>query len=76
MQANSEDCDFSEYHISENKKVVDKFKDECNGRLIAEFISLRPKMNYIQDSNCQNKLRVKGVQGEVVKKVLYHELHR
>ena len=35
MQANSEDCDFSEYHRSENKEVVDKFKNESNDRLIA-----------------------------------------
>ena len=28
----------------QNKKVIGKFKDECSGTLIAEYVRLRPKM--------------------------------
>ena len=27
-----------------NKKVLGKFKDECDGKVITNFIALRPKM--------------------------------
>ena len=42
--------DFSEYekespfYNDENKKVIDKMKDELNGEIIEEFASLRAKM--------------------------------
>ena len=32
------------YYNVKNKKIVGKFKDECHGRPIAEFVGLRPKM--------------------------------
>ena len=50
MRARSELYDFSDYlkghpcYSIENKKVVGKFKDECNGKPIAEFVGLRSKM--------------------------------
>jgi hypothetical protein len=31
-------------HSTCNKKVIGKFKDECNGVAIAEFVGLRPKL--------------------------------
>lgn len=53
----SDQFDFSDYPINhpvrqaigeekvaENMKVPGLFKDECNGAIIMEFISLRPKM--------------------------------
>ena len=42
------DCsDYSKDHplnSEQNKKVIGKFKDECSGTPIAEYIGLRPKM--------------------------------
>lgn len=72
MRENSELYDFSEYpqvHPSKrNKKVVGKFKDECFGRAIAEFVGLRQKMYSILESSRANTKKAKGVQKLVVKK--------
>ena len=46
MKRNSEEYDFSDYskdhscYSAENRKVVGKFKDECCGRPIAEYVGL------------------------------------
>ena len=50
MRKSAEEYDFSDYpkdhrcYSTENKKVIGKFKDECNGRPITEFVGLRPKI--------------------------------
>ena len=50
MLENSHLYDFSEYpknhpnYSLTNKKVLGKFKDELNGKIITEFCSLKPKM--------------------------------
>ena len=52
MKANATQYDFSDYrrehpnHSIENKKVVGKFKDECYGQPITEFVGLRPDVFY------------------------------
>lgn len=49
-----------------NKKVLGKFKDECNGLPISEFIGLRAKM-YAQTVGNDTKKRAKGIKIHVVK---------
>jgi len=82
MRKSAEEYDFSDYpkdhscYSTENKKVVGKFKDECNGRPITEFVSLRPKMYSIFEASGRNIKKAKGVQRVVVRKYLRHELYR
>ncbi|CAB5352426.1 unnamed protein product [Rhizophagus irregularis] len=62
-----------------NMKIPGKFKDECNGAVIAEFIGLRPKMYSIlkvgdETTNPKYGIRkAKGVPSKVVKKEFHHE---
>ena len=68
--------DFSGYdknnkcYDSINKKVLGKFKDECDGKVITNFIALRPKMYCLKVYNENKtekkakgvpKLKVKGI---------------
>jgi hypothetical protein len=96
MRARADLYDFSDYpkdhpnYSVENKKVPGKFKDECHGSPIAEFVGLRPKMYSMQamgilkdngwvsySEECKSELRkAKGVQRVVVKKDLRHELYK
>ena len=79
---NGNSYDFSDYptdhpcHSTENKKVVGKFKDECNGRVIAEFVALRPKMYSILEASGASMKKAKGVQRVTVKKDIRHELYK
>jgi len=72
MKANAAQYDFSDYprdhpnRSIENKKVVGKFKDECCGQPITEFVGLRPKMYSILETNESNIKKAKGVQRTVV----------
>lgn len=50
-----------------NKKVTGKMKDECNGRLITEFIGLRSKMYCVRVENQDFFKKAKGVKSSVVK---------
>src|SRR5690606_9418255 len=60
-----------------NKKVIGKFKDECNGRQIVEFIGLRPKMYSILVDDGTGKLtgskKAKGIKKSVIKKYITHD---
>ena len=51
-----------------NKKVPGKLKDECAGRAIAEYVSLRPKMYSILGAGGINTKKAKGVKKNVVTK--------
>ncbi|MEW8615604.1 MAG: hypothetical protein AB2610_20805, partial [Candidatus Thiodiazotropha sp.] len=42
---------------SANKKVLGKFKDECTGRAIAEYVGLRPKMYSILEAGVKTQRR-------------------
>lgn len=76
--------DFSDYpkdhelYCTDNKKVVAKFKDEANGRIILEFIGLRPKMYSLliadpMSSDSKEKKTCKGVKKSVKDNVIKHE---
>jgi hypothetical protein len=62
-----------------NMKIPGKFKDECNGTVIAEFIGLRPKMYSIlkakdDTTNPKHGIRkAKGVPTKIVKKEFHYE---
>jgi len=68
-----------EDRINKNKKVPGLFKDECNGRIIVEFIGLRPKMYSIimegddRKNPTHGKRTAKGVPSKIVKKEFHHE---
>ena len=63
-------------YSEENKKVVGKMKDECAGRLIAEYVGLRPKMYSILEADGRNIKKAKGVKKSVVRKNIYHGQYR
>jgi hypothetical protein len=60
-------------------KILGKFKDECNGAVIAEFINLHPKMYSILKAedgttNPKHEIRkAKKVPIKIVKKKFHHE---
>ena len=64
-----------------NKKVIGKMKDEMNGHVMTEFISLNPKVYSImhqtyddsQKIMLKNKKACKGVSKVVVKKEIHHK---
>ena len=68
-----------EERVIKNKKIPGLFKDECNGRIIVEFIGLRPKMYSIlmegddRKNPYHGKRTAKGVPLKVVKKEFHHE---
>ena len=63
-------------YSAKNKKVVGKMKDECAGRLIAEYVGLRPKMYSILEADGRNIKKAKGVKKSVVRKNIYHDQYR
>ena len=74
MYENKDLYDFSEYpknHPSfdiSNKKVLGKFKDELNSKLITEFIALKPKMysfEFIDNTLIENENKGKGVKKSI-----------
>ena len=79
MDASADLYDTSDYpkdhpqYSEENKKVVGKMKDECAGRLIAEYVGLRPKMYSILEADGRNIKKAKGVKKSVVSHNIRHE---
>ncbi|KAK3106373.1 hypothetical protein FSP39_018748 [Pinctada imbricata] len=68
---------------TENKKVIGKMKDECQGQIMKEFIGLKPKMysftyekNIDETIHCEEKKRAKGVSKDVVKYNIHHDNYR
>ncbi|XP_043280369.1 uncharacterized protein [Venturia canescens] len=49
-----------------NKKVIGLMKDECNGRIMTEFVGLRSKMYCVRVEGRDRIKRVKGVKRSVV----------
>ena len=51
-----------------NKKVIGKMKDECDGKIIEEFVGLRPKM-YSMVFDGKEKKTAKGIKRTEAKKL-------
>ena len=57
-----------------NKKIIGKFKDELGGKVMTEFIGIRPKMySYVGEESGK---RAKGVKKSVLCKTITHEDYR
>ena len=80
MQDNISDYDTSNYPADHplfstaNKKVIGKFKDELGGKVMTEFVGIRPKM-YSYTGEESGK-RAKGVKKSVLKKTITHNDYR
>lgn len=61
----------SPYYDATNKKVVGKFKDECDGKSPKEFVGLRPKMYSLLVGD-EAKKTAKGVKTAYMKNKLSH----
>ena len=63
----------SKYEFQENKKVIEKFKDESCGNIISEFVGLRSKMySYVMEDG-KGGMIAKGIKKNVIKKNIMHE---
>ena len=51
----------SKFYDVTNKKVIGKMKDELSGKVISEFIGLKPKMYSLISVDDEEKIRAKGV---------------
>ena len=73
--------DFSDYphdhplFSNKNKKVLGKFKDEMNGKIITEYVGLRSKMySLLWDEGSMKTC--KGISRSVNKYILKHEMYK
>ena len=82
MSEMKDEYDFSDYpkehplHDETNKKVIGKFKEECSGVAIAEYIGLRPKLYSIMRTDEQVIKKAKGVKKYVIKKQINFENYK
>ena len=56
-----------------NKKVVGMFKDEAGGKIVSEFVGLRPKLYAYKMHEGKEEKRCKGVKKAVVKRSINFE---
>ena len=56
--------------IGKNKKVPGLFKDELGGKIITEFVALRPKAYSYLDDDCNEHKKSKGTKRCVIKQKL------
>ena len=80
MAQNLDDYDTSNYQADHplfstaNKKVIGKFKDELGGKVMTEFVGIRPKMySYAGEESGK---RAKGVKKRVLRKTISHDDYR
>ena len=82
MAKNSDLFDFSNYpkthplYNAENKAVIGKFKDECCGTPMREFIGLRAKMYAFEIEGGEITKKAKGISKNVVKEELSIDMYR
>jgi len=75
IDANAYDTsDYPQHHPAysyRNCKVLGKMKDEYNGRPIAEFVGLRPKMYSVLEADGQEKKKAKGIARRTTARMLH-----
>ena len=54
----------------ENKKVIGLMKDELGGRIIREFVALRPKIYSYLTDDCKEDKKAKGTKKCVIKRMI------
>ena len=54
----------------ENKKVIGLMKDELGGRIIREFVALRPKTYSYLTDDCKEDKKAKGTKKCVIKRMI------
>ena len=65
--------DFRPLPISLNKKVIGLMKDELGGKIMTEFVALRPKLYSYKKLDGSEDKKCKGIKKCVVKKILTFE---
>ena len=69
-------CDTSNYEVyrplstGKNKKVIGKMKDELGGKIMTEFVALRPKTYSYLTDDCKEDKKTKGTKKCVIKRRL------
>ena len=53
-----------------NKKVIGLMKDELGGRVITEFVALRPKTHSYLTDDCKEDKKAKGTKKRVIKRMI------
>ena len=68
--------DTSNYEVNrplptgKNKKIIGLMKDELGGKIITEFVTLRPKTYSFLTDNCKEDKKAKGTKKCVIKKMI------
>ena len=65
--------DFRPLPIGLNKKVIGLMKDELGGKIMTEFVALRPKLHSYEKLDRVEDKKCKGIKKSVVKKTLTFE---
>jgi len=63
-------------YSADNCKVIGKFKDECNGTPVLEFVGLRPKMYSLLTLDGKEKSTAKGIKTSYQRKHIKNELYK
>ena len=76
----------SKFYDDSNKKVIGNMKDEMGGKVVSEFIGLKPKMYSLIRVDDEEKIRAKGIHRELKynkirdvlfdKKIIRHNMKR
>ena len=61
------------FPVGKNKKVLGKFKDEAGGKIIREFVGLRPKCYSIQIEEAKSIKKAKGTKKNVTKSLTHQD---
>ena len=56
--------------MGKNRKAIGLMKDELGGRIIMEFIALRPKTYSYLTDDCKEKKKAKGTKKCVIKRMI------